>query len=185
MSSVTAQVVVGDRGNFDDGIRPAYAVFLNENDRPALLLRSIDPYGDDRQKGSDTVWVWVPTIEHTLEDAILMIAVYVLRNEEVLSRLSELGFDPEKGVRSDRQPVELYSTFTEEQRAELYGLCRSLPEEFGLLVTVLDSSAMSRQLSCLADYSMEVRVCQQTYSRFNAAFSEGMKETGSLPPAGS
>ena len=84
MSSVTAQVLVGGRGNFDDGIRPAYAVFLNENDRPALLLRSIDPYRDERQEDSDVVWVWIPTVEHTLQDAILMIAVYVLKNEEIL-----------------------------------------------------------------------------------------------------
>ena len=183
MSSVTAQVLVGGRGNFDDGIRPVYAVFLNENDRPALLLRSIDPYRDERQEDSDVVWVWIPTVEHTLQDAILMIAVYVLKNEEILSRLGEFGFDPERAIRSDRQPVELYSTFTEEQRAELYGMCHDLPEEFSLLVTVLDSSAISRQLSCLADYSMEVRVCQQTFSRFNGAFSDGMKETGSLPPS--
>ncbi len=58
--------------------------------------------------------VWVPTTEHTLEDAILMIAVYVLRNAEVLARLSEFGFDPARGIRDDRQPVEPYSAFTED-----------------------------------------------------------------------
>jgi len=184
MSSITAQVIVGHRGNFDDGIRPAYAVFLSENDRPALLLRSIDPYGDGaREEDKDKSWAWIPTTEHTLEDAILMIAVYVLRNAEVLARLSEFGFDPARGIRDDRQPVELYSAFTEEQRAELYGMCRRLPEEFGLQVTVLDSSTMSHQLSCLGEYSMEVRVCQETFSRFNGACHDGMQETGSLPPA--
>lgn len=62
-------------------------------------------------------------------------------------------------------------------------MCRCLPEEFGLQVTVLDSSAMNHQLSCFGEYSMEVRVCQQTFSRFNGACHDGMQETGSLPLA--
>ncbi len=190
MSSVTAQILVGTRSHFNDGIRPTHAIYLSENDRPVLLLRAIDLYGEEREEeplGSEegfwgfsraTPWVWIPTTERTLEDAILMLSVYVLESEEVIKHL---GFNPCSAARGAvGGPVELYSVFSEEQREELYGICRSLPNDLSLLVTLLDSSVMSQRIHCLAEYSMEVTVCQETFSRLDGARPAGLQQSGAL-----
>lgn len=70
MITVTATIIIGTPHLFHGGIIPTHIIFLSENDRPALILRSLK---DEEER------IVIPTIENTVNDIFLIIAVYLLK----------------------------------------------------------------------------------------------------------
>lgn len=120
------------------------------------------------------MFIWIPTIEHMLEDALLMVAVLVVKNAEVLELVREFGADPH----ADR--MEMYSVFDELQRNQLYEKCRELKDLPKLIVSVFMRSTIESQLAVLDHYKMDVEVCMPVYSRFYSQWAEKTIEEGSL-----
>ncbi len=84
MATFTAQILVGSPHPNHGGINPTHSLFLSENSRPAWIL--VDPYPDSGPRNSRIVWI--PTLENMLEDALLMIAVYVCKDDGILVGLT-------------------------------------------------------------------------------------------------
>ena len=82
MATLTAQILVGSAHPNHDGINPTHYVFLWENDRPAWILVHQNIF-KEREENVGRI-TWIPTIENILEDALLMIAIHVCKNNEVM-----------------------------------------------------------------------------------------------------
>jgi hypothetical protein len=91
MAAMTAQLLVGHPDRHHGGIQPTHVVWLSENGSAAWILQEVwrDIYGEPTGAAEDqepSQWtdgkiIWGPT-EHMLEDAILLVAVCVLRDAE-------------------------------------------------------------------------------------------------------
>lgn len=87
---------------------------------------------------------WIPSLEYMLEDAMLMIALYVLRDEKVQSAAKRLF-----GWQSDTR-IECYG-IEEKNRNQLYAMCRKLTQRYKIIVSVFFGSTIENQLHILSE----------------------------------
>jgi hypothetical protein len=175
MATLTAQILIGSPHPNHDGIIPTHYLFLSENDRPAWILVGQNVFDEDDTERHKKVWI--PTLEDTLEDAILMIAVHVMKDPAVIEQAT--GYDD----RIEWERVELYSDITELHRRRLHQTCRTLTDFPKLVVSAFQGSLIETQLPVLREYAMDVEVCPVSYARLRSAWTSEMKEWGSLSRA--
>jgi hypothetical protein len=118
---------------------------------------------------------WVPAgPEHILEDGLLLIAVHVLRDGDLLeltrAKLPELVRD--SSVELEKLPADLLGELRERSRHINMGQ--------KVVVTVLGGSSLEGQLPLLERYLMQLEVCTVTYSRTANQWSPALRTRGSL-----
>lgn len=172
MATLTAQIIVGRAHPNHGGINPTHYLFFSENDRPAWILVPENVFGERSIDIEKTVWI--PTVEHALEDGLLMIALHVLQDREIVN-LSEEYFG-NRGV--DR--TELYKDISESQLAELHAKTRTVQGDYKIVVTTLRDSVLEQQLTVLKHYKMDLEACVPVYSRAYSGWRGGMNIEGSL-----
>jgi len=100
MGTVTTLITVGHADRYHGGITPLYQLYLYENDVPHWVLTRRCNCRDLEHLGID-IWVreaiWVPTVEHILEDGLLMIAAYIVKDEDICKLVNEY-FKPINGI---------------------------------------------------------------------------------------
>ena len=123
----------------------------------------------------------MPTAWNLLEDALLMIGLHVIRDEELLGVVEE--FHPEllKIRKPFRDPPVELEKVPPADLADLRRICAVSPIDYKLVVTVFGGSSIRQELPVLADYPMEVEVCTVTYS----CLPHGFAGSGPLEPSGS
>ena len=171
MATLTAQMLVGSAHPNHGGINPTHYLFLSENDRPVWILVPQNVLGRGEAR-SDRV-VWIPTLEHMLDDAMLMVAVHVLGHENLARRLDSL-VEP-----SDR--IVLYD-ISEDDRQELYALSREALSSgtLKIVLSVLTDSTVLRHVGTLADYAVDVEVCKPAFIRLSSPWTEDTRTEGEL-----
>ena len=165
MGTFTAQILVGDSHPNHGGIIPSHMLFLSENDRPAWILKSIGLWGEE--KAGKTV-TWIPTIENMLEDALLMISLYIMKDKELI-RMANQCF---KNKLKNR--IELYDDISKEDLENLYKKNRELNRRFMIALSVFNGSTIENQLNIFKKYSMDIMVLKTKYYR---AYSEWTQNT--------
>jgi len=160
MATLTAQILVGESHPNHGGINPSHYLFLSENSRPAWILTPENIFSEDQEQ--DKI-VWIPTLENMLEDALLMIGIYVLQDEG-LCELAREYFDD---LETDH--IELYDDINEEDRNKLYQQCRKLEHNYKIVITSFDDDRFGTQFKVLEDYAMDVSVCTPKY--YSALFT--------------
>lgn len=171
MGTYTAQIIVGTGHPNHDGIAPSHYLYLAESSRPAWVLVP------DNSGGSQTVETkvtWIPTLENTLEDALLMIAIHVVKDEGIIRAAQEYFSSKENNW------VVVYEDVSPEQRKQLYQMCRELENTFKLVLTVLRGSMLADQLKVLEQYRMDVEVCTPSYVRLYSRWLEQTRLEGEL-----
>lgn len=191
MAPVTAQLLVGHPDIYHGGIYPTHTLWLSENFRPAWVLepdtRALRAASaEDVQAENSPNWaleptVWIPSEpDFILEDAILLLAIHVLRDEAVLRVVDErFPVLTESRVPFEDKPVEL-GAIPENELAELRRLCRQSGLNYKLVATVLRDSSVLGQLPILELYPMELEVCTLSYSRTRSAWGGETEVRGSL-----
>jgi hypothetical protein len=153
MATLTANILVGKSHTYDGGIQPTHQLFLSENSMPAWILMPNNllsiPSPDDI---SEKV-IWHPTLENMLEDALLMIALYVLRDADVQSAARQYF------QWNNESRVEVYR-IDPEHRIMLYAMCRKLTQRYKVVVSVFLGSSIAKHLSMLKEYDMEAEICK-------------------------
>lgn len=172
MATLTAQILVGTAHQNHDGINPTHYVFLSENDRPAWVLVHQNIF-EEREEDVRRI-IWIPTVKNMLEDALLMIAIHVCKNNEVI-KLAK-SFSPK--IESHR--MELYSDLNETHRKRLYEKCRQIPDFPKIVISVFRGSTIETQLSVLEQYKMDVEVCTPIYSRLYSSWTNKTKIEGAI-----
>ena len=166
---MTAQILVGRAHQNHGGINPSHYLFLSENSRPAWILVPQNIFTEENKFKKIT---WIPTLEYMLEDALLMIGLYVLEDEK-LCDLAEKYFKDFKAKR-----VALYDDIREEDRKHLYQECRKLDYDFKIVITTFDSKRFNFKF--LEEYSMDLSICTPDYRRWYSVWDKEVHIKGSL-----
>ncbi len=165
-------MLVGRSHPNSGGINSTHYLFFSENDRSAWILVPENVFEWGPERSTERI-VWIPTIENALEDALLMVAIYVLEDQGI------------RELAGDRLPrrsnhLEVYEAFSRPLLEELYSKSRALTADYKTVLTLLNGSAIRQQLPVLEHYKMEVEVCVAAYSRLYSEWEEGWRTEGSL-----
>lgn len=168
MATFTAQILVGQKHPYDGGITNlSHTLYLSENSRPAWILSVIN--GETSQKIT-----WIPTIEHMLEDALVMIGLYVLKDPELLSTAMRAFKDP------NSEWIELYDDISPEDREALYKQARKINSTHKICLSIYQGSTLSNQLNDLAHYQNDIEVCQSIYKKEYSLWNNRVETNGKL-----
>jgi len=170
LGTVTAQILIGNGHPYHDGIEPSHRLYLLENSRPSLILLPEVLAGGSA--GSKVTWI--PTLENTLEDALLMIAIHVIKDPVIVDMAREF-------IRSQENNwVVMYEDVNPEHLELLYSRCRSLENTYKLVITVLRGSSMEEQLKVLGEYKMDLEVCRPNFVRLYSNWLDQTRVEGEL-----
>lgn len=172
MATLTTQILIGRPHPNDGGIIPSHFLFLSEGNRPAWVL--INQNLEQTEQHESSKITWIPTLENMLEDALLMIAVHVCKNSELLDKAKYFN----KKIQTDL--IEMYTDLKDTQRKELYLECRGITNYPKLIISTFSNSSIEGQLPILEQYKMDVEVCSVNYSRLYSSLRDDTKIEGSL-----
>ena len=170
MGTFTASILVGSGHPNDGGISPMTTLYLNEGSKISWVMR-----GARSARGPRREMTWICTVDHTLEDAILMIAYFVLENSPIRELVKE--FAPE----FREHQAFLYDEFTDSQRKHLYSCCHRLENFPKLIVTTFRGSYLSSKLHQLPALTTgDLEICTAVYSRLYSPWTNKVVEEGSI-----
>jgi hypothetical protein len=173
MGTFTAQILVGKKHSYDSGIiNISHSLFLSENSSPAWILSPLDLFEQPEQPRSRITWI--PTIENMLEDALVMIGLYVLKDEKLL-RMAEKHFtNPRKDF------IELYNDINQENLQELYNQTQLIKSGHKITLSVFEGSSILKQLPVLKKYQNDIEVCQSIFKKEYSPWSKQFETIGDL-----
>ncbi|WP_152555240.1 hypothetical protein [Desulfonatronum thiodismutans] len=102
-------------------------------------------------------------------------AMQILKDEADAERLVESIFGSHR--------LELYDSFDDTQRRELYEKCRQLATFPKIILSVFTGSTLTGQLGVIEKYDMDIEVCTPAYVRLSSAWSKERIVEGSLEKA--
>jgi len=145
----TAQILIGDPiESFIDRFTPQFVIYLTENSRPSLVLNATSIHQDDAIDFQQVIWV--PTLENILEDALLMIVLY-LHKDEVFINIAKKYIELKSGI-------ECYD-IPEEGRSVLYEMLKGYRFRDYLIGTVFEGSSLTHQVERIKDYEVIGEIC--------------------------
>jgi hypothetical protein len=165
MSTITAQILVGTSHMYHGGINPTHYLFLSENSMSAWVLVPENLFENDHGDLPNRI-VWTIDPAHALEDGMLMIALYIVKNKDILQLAEKLVPGIFKKERLD------VGDFVKEGLDELRRKSRFLRCDGKMVLTVLRHSSLwdKKQLDAILGYSMDVEVCVSGFYRETSAF---------------
>ena len=149
MATTTSFILAGKSHPNDGGINIYHCIQLTEGSAPAYTMRA---WVEDEliypDMAQDKTKVMIPTIENALDDLLLMIMVWAVKD------MPEVHFSV-----NDR--IEMYS-IAEAERLQLYALSKQLAAKTALklVINIIDSKCLlnENQLARLVDYGIEYQV---------------------------
>jgi hypothetical protein len=172
MGTITAQILTGEAHPNHGGIYPTHVLYLSENTRTSWILTEHNILVEPNRNQKPIIWN--PTVENMLEDALLMISYYVIKNPQITAAVSQ-------NLNKMEEPwVQVYEVFEKEELAQLYALNKEISSRYKLVMNVFEGSTILHQLNVLEKYGMEVEVTIPIYSRSYSIWSNQMIIKGSL-----
>jgi hypothetical protein len=113
-----------------------------------------------------------------LEDGLLMIAMYVLRDPGIVACAGDAFKNRKKNW------VELYDDVEPGVRAHLYEMGRDIKTRCKIVVTILRGSSVLKQIVVLKDYSWDMEVCLPVFRKEFSAWDGTTQIDGSLEVRG-
>jgi len=169
MGAITSMIHVGRSHPYEGGlINLEYVLSLSENGVARWSLAS--PATPDASPIG-----WIPDPDTMLEDGLLLLGLYVWKDEELLAQARRSFLVPleEVGTLHER-------TIRTEDRLALHRRCRSALHGRKLAITVLGGSSLLRQLEVLERYSFETEVCVPKFARSWNVWTGSMDRAGEL-----
>ena len=154
MASMTAQILIGSPHPFHGGINPTHKIYLSENSRPALILTREDIHEQNTKDAFDKA-TWIPTLENMLDDILLMISYFVLKNESISQELSKIKS-------KDLRFLEMYEDINEETRLKLYKSNKDIIggyKDLKLVFSIFKGSSLLSATSKIKDYKIDFELC--------------------------
>lgn len=171
MGTFTAQILVGGAHPNDGGmINLTHELYLSENSIPGWHLV---PSFFQNDEGRERI-VWIPTLEHMLEDALLMIGVYVLKDKELVDMANRYI-----KKKSNRKAIGLYDDVAKDDLLRMYERARQIESGHKIIINVFEGSSIRRQLKVLEEYEFDLEVCLSSFKREYSMWS-GKKEIRGL-----
>lgn len=172
MGTITAQIIIGDTHPNHGGIYPTHYLYLLENHRATWLLTEQSLLVE--QKTSDRTISWSATLDGMLEDALLMVSLYIHKDPQMRKMINQ------DLLREDNHSFDYYNFYTKEERTCLYEKNRATDFSGKMIVNVFEGSTLMSHLKILEQYSMELEVAMPVYSRTFSMWSNSTIIKGSL-----
>jgi len=151
MATTTATILIGHAHQNNSGINPTHLIRFTENDRPALILQSIEDNSE--------VKVIIPTLDNTVNDIYLMVAVYILEKVKPSKEIYNL------------QGASLYEILDDVERETLYKETMRVFQEtrIKLVFNIFDESHLLSQLEIIKSYPNDFEITLPAVKKeFNA-----------------
>jgi hypothetical protein len=160
MATTTATIFIGHAHQNNSGINPSHFIQFTENDRPALILHSIDKSLEHK--------VIIPTVENTINDIYLMIAIYILK---MVTPSKELH---------NAQRKSLYELLDENERLQLYSQTKKIFEatKIKIVFNILDDSHLLGQVDIIKAYPNDFEVTLPAVKKEYDAWSNSIMTKG-------
>lgn len=161
MSAVTATIQIGNGHPDRGGLRSLATVRFEESSRAALTFEGRT--GNQWPKGVAVPTI-IPTVENTLEDALLLIS-YALRVAPQINEALDHAVHHCSG-REWRSRIEMYRDLTEEQRQSLYSALEEAAHSLPKMVFCLyRGSHLTKQVVRLKRFALDYEVLLPTFGR--------------------
>jgi hypothetical protein len=173
MATFTSQILIGKKHSYDSGIiNITHILYLSENSRPVWVLSPTDEFKEKEE--SQQKVIWIPTLENMLEDALVMIGLYVVKDKELI-RLANQSFK-----QPDKDFIELYDDIQSEDLQKLYHQARRIEGSHKIVVSVFQGSSIFPQLPVLREYQNDIEVCNSIFKKELSPWSRKFEESGEL-----
>lgn len=173
MSTFTAQILVGTKHSYDGGIiNVSHILYLSENSRPAWVLSPTDVFNENGHTQKRITWI--PTLENMLEDALVMIGLYVLKDEKLVSLANDYFDNPKQDF------LELHQDIQPEGLQELYNHTRLIKSNHKMILSVFQGSTLLRQLSVLEQFQNDIEVCKSIFTKEYSLWTNQFETYGTL-----
>lgn len=160
---MTAQILIGQSHPYEGGlVRVEHTLSLYEN---GVARWTLCRDGSTKRQIS-----WIPYPDTILEDGLLLLGLWVWKDERLMSAAREFFKKPLSEVEVLNDKV-----ISEADRLELHRQCRDVLTNQKLVITVLQGSSIERQLSVLGEYRFEIEVCQPTFRRTWNVWTQSME----------
>ena len=159
MATITAKILVGCSHQNHGGILPTHLIRLSENSKPKLILTDLGIASDNVMKKK----VVIPTLENTVDDIYLMIAVYILKKITL-----------EKDM-YNKDGASLYEIFEEKERFELYNQTKKIIESINLKVVfnIFDADCLLKgQIEEIKKYPPDIEITTPSFSKYYNAWKD-------------
>lgn len=172
MATITSQILVGHSHDLNGGIIPTHILLLSEGSKPVWILKNLDIL-EDHKHGFGTVR-WIPTSDNVIEDALLMISIYVLKDSFLCEKAS-------KYIRNMMvSSIDLSRDISSENLKELHTMCRKLQYDYKIILSCFAGTSLEHKLDVLKLYSMDIEICKTSYNRSYNPFGDKIVTNGSL-----
>lgn len=172
MATITAQILIGHPNKLGNGMLPTHCLLLSQGSKPVWILKSLDILESESLKYSTIRWI--PTSENLLEDALLLISVNILKDKELIDKLTNHIKDLSAPL------IDLNSEIDFDSLKELHHINRSLKYDYKLVITCFTGTALDLNLETIKEYSMDVEVCTPSYNRYYNPWIEDTVIKGQL-----
>lgn len=173
MGTFTSQILFGQKHPYESGIiNISHHLYLSENSRPAWILTEADQFGEKEERQPNVTWI--PTLENMLEDALVMIGLYILKNEELIYLANQFFKDPKSHF------IELYDDIEPKQLENLYSIARKIQSGHKIMVSVFQGSSVFHHLPVLKQYQHDIEVCVSVYQKEFSVWNKRYEESGEL-----
>lgn len=157
MGTFTAQILVGRSHIYHGGIIPSHILFLSENGRSAWCLYPFDSYNCHR-RDSNIFRVWICDPSTILRDVMVMIALFVMKNENLINLV--------EAIHKDLQYEEYFEFASLKNRELFYDESLSLDWSGLKLVVSIFNESSAFNIKYLLNYrNLEFEVCVSFYER--------------------
>lgn len=152
MATLRAQILVGQSHQNHGGINPTHYLYLSENSKPAWILVPENIFEDNENSEFSSRIIWIPTIDNILEDALLMIGLYVLKDEKLIN-MAEKYFND-----FNKSKLFLYDEISKVHLKKMYNVSRELNYFYKVIITTFDKRVLNDQLHVLKNYQIEMSI---------------------------
>jgi len=152
MGTVTCIILIGHEHPFHGGIQPTHILELSENDVPCWTLMNYP-----RTEGAiGEGMVWELILNHPLEEALLMITLYVIKDDNVISLVKKIA----KNDLFSKTYVSPYRDIGEENFKEIFKALEKVNYNgLKLVITVLPGSCVLNKVDAVENYNVKAEIC--------------------------
>ena len=150
MGTMTAHIVTGTEHPFHGGINASHSLALHENSRPAWVLTTF--VTDEFTRHKKPV-VWIPTVEHMMEDGLLMLGLHVWKTQALLALDGETGLRSMPQVEMYRIDQALLARMRECNRQQIY-------RDAKILISTFEGSSIWDSEALLTNYNLGWEWCR-------------------------
>ncbi len=154
MATMTAQILIGSPHTYHGGINPTHKIYLSENSRPALILTREDIHEKGTKDTFEKV-TWIPTLENMLDDILLMVSFFILKDEYISQELSKI--DVKK-----LNFLEMYEDIDKETRLKLYKSNKEIIggyKDLKFIFSIFEGSSLISAINEVKLFKIEHELC--------------------------